>query len=353
MNNLLNKSYLYYFDTNAIYYFCGEDAAGYNIVKFREDMKQMPNKIIPSCVYQEMIVKFRKNTEKLRKIIYTLEMEKFLISPSQYDFLGNNFTPILLENLEEQINLQFEKKIDNEARMIYLITYSVSMVCIRILGIKANLSDVEAFMKEFFKQHIGIKESQKLDDIKSKLKRAYYNDDTEAEVKRIYNDLCFEYCIMAMTFLYVIKNNYENKKNLNDVDEYLNEPGPKMICKYSDNFNEYLAKICKNHKDIIEDAKKEIPSFFKKKGYTIEQSEYIKNKLEKLLLHKAKLEKNDIYDLFFLFGYSDYTAKSFNSYAKTNMSKEKIKMISFDSKTLSFISTFSQGSKDIVNLYKK
>ena len=28
---------------------------------------------------------------------------------------------------------------------------------------------------------------------------------------------------------------------------------------------------------------------------------------------KAKLEKNDIYDMFFMFGFSDYSASSFNA----------------------------------------
>ena len=67
MNKLLRDDYLHIFDTNAIYCMCGEDSESFDSAKFRRDLKDMKFKIIPSCVFTEVIVKYRNNTEKIKK----------------------------------------------------------------------------------------------------------------------------------------------------------------------------------------------------------------------------------------------------------------------------------------------
>ena len=352
MNSLIKKDYLYYFDTNAIYYYCGENADGFDIEKFRLDMKTMPNKILPSCVYQEMIVKYRNDTDELGRMLTILATDNFKIAPSQYDFLGDEFTYEMDIDLKKAIESQYKKKIDNEARLIYLIIYFVSMVFTRILGVHEGIKDVDKFMRVFVIESINSIEQDKLNFIKEELEKAYEIDDTENVVKKLYNDICFEYCTMAYAFAYGIKNISSDGKCHKDIDEYMNDPFTKKLLRYKNAFNEFFEKFNKNHKDIIEEAKIEIPSFFTKRGYTLEQGEFIKSKLEKWLLHKAKLEKNDIYDMFFMFGFSDYSASSFNAYAGTNIVKNDIKLLSFDGRTKNFIGTFSKSSVDIVNGYK-
>ena len=48
-------------------------------------------KIIPSCVLQEMVVKYRNNMDDFGIMMNILAENNFKIAPSQYDYLGDNF----------------------------------------------------------------------------------------------------------------------------------------------------------------------------------------------------------------------------------------------------------------------
>ena len=354
MSDLLNPNNLYFFDTNAIYYYCGENAGKYNFKEYREDFYKIHNKIMPSCVFQEILVKHRKDTDYLGKILTHLAASNFTISPSQYDNLGTTFLNKMLENLPKSIEEQFLKKIDNESRLIYVICFAVSMVFFNIIAKEEKITNIETFNARFVKTVLNPKEDGTLKSINSRLKEAYEKDDAEREVKRIYNDICFEYSYSAKYCVYIEKNKslFSNKEDFEN--HFRQEQSTIKFEEYSDKYNEYWNLLKKStNKTIIQEGLDATKDFFKTHKYTEEQVNYLKAIMEKLFLCKAKLEKNDIYDVLFLFSYSEYCAQSFNLFSKgANATKNNIILLSFDKKMKDYIKTFSPISSDIIDSYK-
>lgn len=351
---MLDRDKVYVLDTNAVYYLCGEDAGKYNIGSFRNDLLSVPYKIVPSCVFQEMIVKYRNNTDELGKILTTLAEQGFKIAPSQYDFLGEEFMKRMGENLSESINEQFEKKLDNESRLIYLFCFSVAMIYCRALAYECGIANPNAFLTALVKKSINPIKDKKFDQIKNILRMAYDDDDTEDAVKKIYIDITFELCVYGNAFAYMLKHMNKDGKCNRPLDEYLADPYVQSFVKHKNDINAYFPTFIKKHLTVLDDALREIPSFFIKKGYTQEQGEYIKNKIEKWMRNGAKLQKNDIYDWFYLYSYSDIMAKSFSAYiGHRNIQKKDIRLLSFDTDAKDFIQHISPESVEIIASYRE
>lgn len=353
MNKFLKKNDVYCFDTNAIYYFCGQDLQGYDIEKFRNDFKQMNFKIIPSCVLQEMVVKYRNNMDDFGIMMNILAENNFKIAPSQYDYLGDNFWEEMLENMDDAVNKQFEKKIDNESRLIYLFSFFVSMVYIRALAIQNSIPNIENFMEIIFETCIKRVEEEKIKYIINELRNAYDIDNTEKRIKEIYLEIIYEYSIWARLYVDSIIKGYSISNVDKHLNDFENEKEVKKMINSKDCFNKFITSYCKKNFSVLTDAINVIPSFFEKKKYTPEQIDYIRKKLELLLKQNAKLEKNDIYDIFYLFSYSDYYKESFNLVNEKKISKSDIKLITFDARVLKEVSNFSSISKEIIDYYKK
>lgn len=351
---MLDSSKVYILDTNSVYYFCGENAGKYDTGAFRNDLFAVPYKVIPSCVFQEIIVKYLNNTDELGRILSILGQNDFKIAPSQYDFLDEMFMEKMGEDLMGTILEQFEKKIDNEARMIYWFCYSVAMIYCRALAYEESITDPNAFLNALVKNSINPIENKKFDHIKRGLRDAYNKDDTEEGVKKIYLDVTFELCVLGNAFAYRVKHMDKSGKCDCPIEDYLAEPTVKNFVKHENDINNYFPKFINKHLDVLTDALKEIPDFFISKGYTKEQGEYLKNKITKWMTYKAKLQKNDIYDWFYLFSYSDYMAKSFSAYpGNPKISKEDIRLLSFDIDAKKFIKTISPESVMIIDSYRE
>ena len=84
MNSLDNND-IYYLDANAIYYYCGEPCISIDTEKFQKDLKSIKYKIIPSCVYREIIVHNQYNLDELARITKILGDDNFIVAPSQFD----------------------------------------------------------------------------------------------------------------------------------------------------------------------------------------------------------------------------------------------------------------------------
>lgn len=179
------------------------------------------------------------------------------------------------------------------------------MVYTRVLGFESGVTSVNKNMKNFFNVVIKPNEQGVLNEIKDELRQLYINDDTDRGIKGLYLTKTFYYCQLAMKYVFCDVKRYDWKEFVEHIDEFNNEPDVIRMNNSESTFNEYLQTYLKKQPKVLVDAINEIPDSFKKYKYTDEQINYIRYKLKVWLQEKGKLEKNDIYDIFYLYSFSD------------------------------------------------
>ena len=96
----------------------------------------------------------------------------------------------------------------------------------------------------------------------------------------------------------------------------------------------------------------DMPECFINSQISNEQFNFIKNKTKKLVSEGSKIKKNDIYDLFFIYSFSNFFVSKIENELNVNFPKDKIILLTFDKDLMNEIEKFSPQSKVIIDSYR-
>ncbi len=347
---MLSNDYLYYLDANAIYYYCGEVCSSIDTKRLKNDLKSVKYKIIPACVYREIIVHNMKNPNQLAKITKILGDDNFIVAPSQFDNIDYFFVNYV-KNYKKELRNQFNLKIKNESIFLYIISFYVFQIFIISLATKHNIIYFDYLML-FTNEYLNLKQKHLINEINKSLKSDYSNGDKKA--KEIFKKLFCIYGIFLNDYLSKILS-YRYSYNLKTKEYFAYIEMLVELNKYLENhddFLKYFNKVNKKHSNLINNQINDFIKLFKDSRLTDLQARTLFFRIKGVLLEKTTFNKNDIYDLFYLYSYSEESLKSFNKCYNSKFALDDVVLLSFDKNLMKKISDISIESNQIIASYK-
>ena len=232
-----------------------------------------------------------------------------------------------------------------------MVSFLVFHIFVTSLTIKHDIIYYDLLMI-FVNEYFNMNRISLINGIKNRLKQDYFNADKIT--KKILTDLFEKYGKYFEEYLTKLLNNkysftLSTEEYFKYVDLFIEI---KKYLKNNNNFLSYFSKIYKMNPTLINYQADDLKTFFKDNNLTELQANVLISRIKGVLLDKTNFNKNDIYDLFYLYSYSEESLKSFNKNCHTNFKINNIILLSFDKNLMKSIHKISNKSEEIINSYK-
>jgi hypothetical protein len=344
---------IYALDANAFYTYYGREKLNMepnrkiNNNAYCDFLDKQPLKILPTSVFIEIAVYFRKDFDiwvKIRKFIKDKDLI-FITTASDRFNEGDFLKLLLVENTKafySYIEDICNKKIAGEAEAIYYILNSIMGEYFTFSFRKEHPAVGEQIAARLFIAFDNAVRNIYIEEIKKALLEGYCNGCEKNEAKTKYIDIIAD----MYKHIYLISKSFDIDRGFNKINE---EEIKELFKKVKDQLevqglgadkavkkqlleNQYFAGT--QHLEIMKQV-------LERKNYSDFQAKYMMYTLQAWFNARKRIDKNDVYDLYFL-GILDRKPeiKSYlnkNRANQCNVLDDRVIAITFDETVLAFL----------------
>ena len=301
-----------FLDANAFYSYIGRcnlgliESTHVNETELSKYLDSINEKSLPTSVFMEIMVHFRDDSARLRKIIEFRLSKGLPLFNNIQDYCISEDEITCIYHMDDTSLKQYaykllDKKIEIESRFAYLF-YEIT----KNMYLEYRLQEIGDFTEKEEKgiwDFLGRKEAQEEGDaiieaFKDVLRIGYDQDKDQNLLKAKYIDKLNEACqIIDVVLAGCSACRDENSDLIGEIQAAYAE----SITKGFDGINGTMPGIVaqlQNNTVFLEQAKTKISSMFQKHHYNIFQTEYLRNVMFTAWFDRGqKLKKNDIFDM--------------------------------------------------------
>ena len=302
-----------FLDANAFYWYYGREklfakpsTPRHDVEKLNRFLDARTDKRIPASVFMEIIVHFRDDPDKLKKLIQFREDKNIMV---YNNFCDHCFTPdelTILHLSKGNVALTkyayklLDEKIVVEVKHSYVFLQIVSLLYANYY--LETCTSLGSDAKGRILSYLGRDMSRGLqNDLCSRLTtalKAGYADNNRSQqaLKKEYIELLIQNCVISQMIIDA------TIKFLDDEDDLYTVMRKSATDAKNNGFTD--SEVMQTIKDalkvdsaFLQTAENKISSIFENKGYSKNQAAYLKSMLKAWLERGQKLIKNDIFDM--------------------------------------------------------
>ena len=302
-----------YLDANAFYWYLGREnlfaqpsTPRHNIEKLNKFLDTRNDKGIPASAFLEMIVHFRDDPDKIKKIIRFRETKGIPVFNNfvDYCFTPDELTALHLTTsntiLTDYAYKLLDKKIDIEVKHTYVFLQIVSILYADYY--LKTYASLDTGKREQILSYLGrILSNEMRSDLCTQLTAALktgYADNNRVQqaLKEKYIELLVQNCVI---FHMIIDTAVKFLDDGNDLYETMCKSAAEAKNNgfTNDEIMQTIKAALNTDSAFLQTAENEIASIFERKGYSKHQAKYMKTMLKAWLERGQKLIKNDIFDM--------------------------------------------------------
>ena len=302
-----------FLDANAFYWYFGREklfaqpsTPKHDVEKLNGFLDGRTEKRIPASVVMEIIVHFRDDPEKIKKLIRFREEKGITIHNNFRDhcFTPDELTILHLSKanavLTEYAYKLLDEKIEVEVKHTYVFLQIVSLLYANYY--LENCTSLDGETKERLLSYLGSDMSREMQNdlcsqLTSALKAGYAdNNRSQQALKKEYINLLIQNCVIFQMIIDATIKSLEDEEDLYAV--MCKSAADAKNNEFTDSEVMPTIKAALNtDSEFLQTAENEISSIFENKGYSKHQAAYLKSMLKAWLERGQKLIKNDIFDM--------------------------------------------------------
>lgn len=297
-------------DTNVLYTLINRKLLGINdcssidIIALNKFISTQETITIPSCVFVEMITRFRNEPDKIKMIVDYLIGQKFNISSTGTIDIFKN--PILKNgHIDYQlVDNYFNKKIKSESELIHVMLIVIENSYFQFLLQQKGLPSwkIDLIASRYLENIVLPKSSHDQTRILLSLIDGYRLNEVEKRTKEVFLQLLYEECQLYYIMAELITD--DNYPNNSDEYENLKQAARTTMqnigITQGTNIHNAITFQMNNSTNFVRFVGQVIPNSLHPKGYSQLQTDYMLTLLESWVSVNRRIRKNDVYDIYLL-----------------------------------------------------